>query len=136
MLLFQAAAGPDDGTPIMVCEEGIVFRDVLVDDPETHIRVRSRNILRGGGHELAIGGQTLKFRGDPSLLAKRLQGWASFLFDEFLPRARLIGRRRSPEGDRLIGQTTVTCSECSMSFLGLAGEIGLAAVPTANEDVE
>ena len=47
-----------------------------------------------------------------------------------------LTRRRSPQGDRLLLQKVTACPECRKTFLGLAGEIGLTAVPPAVEGVE
>ncbi len=132
LLLFQADA---DGFPIMICEEGVVYRDVVIDRRRTPIRTRAKSILRGGGFELIVGDRTFKFRDDPENLARRLRGWSAFLFDEFLPRARMLTRRRSTEGDRLISQKAITCPECRTTFLGLAGEIGLKSVPASGDSV-
>jgi uncharacterized C2H2 Zn-finger protein len=136
LLLFQASGGNDEAAPILICEEGVVYRNVVITDPRTPIRVRSRSLVRGGGHELTIDDSVFKFRDDPTLLARRLKGWAEFLFDEFLPRARQLVRRRSQIGDHLLSQKAMSCPECRQVFLGLTGEIGLAAVPPAVEEVE
>jgi hypothetical protein len=136
LLLFQASGGTDGAAPILVCEEGIVYRDTVITGPNPAIRVRARSLVRGGGYELTIDDQVYKFREDPTLLARRLKGWALFLFKEFLPRARLLTRRQSPQGDRLLRQKVTSCPECRKAFLGLAGEIGLTQVPPAVEGVE
>jgi hypothetical protein len=136
LLLFQASGGSDEAAPILVCEEGVVYRNVVIDDPDIPIRVRARSLVRGGGYELTIDDAVFKFREDPTLLARRLKGWAAFLFDEFLPRARLLTRRRSDIGDRLLLQKATKCAECRRMFLGLTGEIGLSAMPAANEEAE
>lgn len=114
----------------------MVYRDSIIAEPNPAIRVKSRSIVRGGGWELTIDERVYKFREDPTLLARRLKGWSAFLFKEFLPRARLLTRRRSPQGDRLLRQKVTACPECRRTFLGLAGEIGLTAVPPAVEGVE
>jgi hypothetical protein len=136
LLLFQASGGSDEAAPILVCEEGVVYRDAVITDPDTPIRVRARTLVKGGGWELTIGERVYKFREDPTLLARRLKGWALFLFIEFLPRARMLIRRRSEHGDRLLSQRLSACPECGKTFLGLAGEIGLENVRVAAEAVE
>ena len=136
LLLFQALGGADGGFPILVCEEGVVYRDSVITRADPTIRVRARSLIRGGGFELTIEDRAYTFREDPTLLARRLKGWAAFLFIEFLPRARMLTRRRSEHGDRLLLQKAASCPECRKTFLGLTGEIGLAAVPPANEGVE
>jgi hypothetical protein len=111
LLLFQASAGPEETGPILICEEGVVY-------------------------ELTIGDRVFRFREDPSLLARRLRAWALFLFIEFLPRARLLNRRRSEHGERLLSQRACVCPECGKTFLGLMGEIGLATLPVGSEGAE
>lgn len=136
LLLFQASGGTDGAAPILVCEEGVVYRESVITEPNPTIRVRAKSVVRGGGWEVTIEDRVYKFREDPSLLVRRLKAWSLFLFKEFLPRARLLTRRRSPQGDRLLRQKVVGCPECRKTFLGLAGEIGLTAVPPAVEGVE
>lgn len=136
LLLFQASVGTDAAAPILICEEGVVYRDVLITNPRTPMRVRARSLVRGGGFELTVGDRIFRFREDPTLLARRLKGWAEFLFDEFLPRARLLVRRRSEIGDQLLMQKATTCPECRRTFAGLVGEIGLTAIAPANQGVE
>lgn len=135
LLLFQASGGTDGAAPILVCEEGVVYRESVITDPDVFLKVRARTLVRGGGFELTIGETVYKFREDPTLLARRIKGWAQFLFDEFLPRARLLTRRRSEHGDRLIVDKMVKCTECRRIFLGLTGEIGLATVAPAQDGV-
>jgi hypothetical protein len=135
LLLFQASGGSEETAPILVCEEGVVFRDLVITDPRTPIKVRARSLVRGGGFELAIEERVFRFREDPTLLARRLKGWAEFLFNEFLPRARMLARRRSEIGDRLLMQKATTCPECKRTFAGLVGEIGLTAIAPAIGDV-
>lgn len=136
LLLFQASGGTDGAAPILVCEEGVVYRETVIADPNPVIRVKARSPVRGGGYEMTIGERVYKFRDDPTLLVRRLKAWSLFLFKEFLPRARLLTRRHSPQGDRLLLQKVTACPECRKTFLGLAGEIGLTAVPPAVEGVE
>lgn len=135
LLLFQASGGADGSAPVLVCEEGVVYKDLVVTDPATPVKVRARSLVRGGGYELTVGDAVFKFKEDPTLLARRLKGWARFLFDEYLPRARLLTRRRSDHGDRLLLEKVAKCPECRRVFLGLTGEVGLTSVPPALEGV-
>jgi len=132
LLLFQASGGPEETAPILICEEGVVYRDAIIDHPRTAIRVRTRPAVRGG-FELSIGERLFKVQDDPTQLVRRLKGWTEFLFEEFLPRARQLIRRRSPHGERLLLQKATKCTECEKTFLGLTGEIGLATMPAAVE---
>jgi hypothetical protein len=136
LLLFQASGGTDGAAPILVCEEGVVYRESVITGPNPVIGVKARSLVRGGGYEMTIDDRVYKFRDDPTLLVRRLKAWSLFLFKEFLPRARLLTRRHSPQGDRLLLQKVTACPECRKTFLELAGEIGLTAVPPAVEGVE
>jgi len=133
LLLFQASGGSDEAAPILICEEGVVYRDTVITDLATAVRVKVKSLVRGGGYELTVGDRAFRFEEDPTLLARRLKGWSEFLFEEFLPRARMLVRRRSPQGERLLLQKATTCTECRKTFLGLTGEIGLTALTAAVE---
>jgi hypothetical protein len=133
LLLFQASGGSDEAAPILICEEGVVYRDTVITNLASAVRVKVKSLVRGGGYELTIGDQAFRFEEDPTLLARRLKGWGEFLFEEFLPRARMLIRRRSPQGERLLLQKATTCTECRKTFLGLTGEIGLTALTAAVE---
>ena len=122
--------------PILICEEGVVFRDTIVRSGNVDIRVRVKPTNKGSGFELIIDDEKHAFADDPVVLAQRLRAWTQFLFEEFLPRARLLGRRRSARGDRLIAQKAAVCAACRQQFLALRGEIGLTPIPAADEEDE
>lgn len=129
LLLFQPTAGnTSDSAPILICEEGIVYRESILKDTRTRMEVVPRSKLMGGGYELKIGDARYPFREDPSLLVKRLKAWAAFLFDEFLPQARLIRDRQSAQLDRLLVSKLVECPECKRHFLGITGDLGRPSV--------
>ena len=137
LLLLQPSGDTDVTTdPILICEEGVVFRDSIVREGDADIRVRAKPAGKGGGFELQMGDEKYAFGDDPAVLARRLQEWARFLFQEFLPRARLLGMRRSARGDRLIAQKSAICPACLRQFLALRGEVGLTAPLNADEDDE
>ena len=130
LLLFQPMSvgneGREAGTPILICEEGIVYRDIIIKDPDTAISVRTNPAKPDKPYELIIGTRKLAFVQEPALLAKRLQGWARFLFLELLPAAREIERKRSPAKLRMFTrQKTQVCPECGNKFLALRGEVGI-----------
>lgn len=132
LLLFQASAEGEQA-PILICEEGIVYRDSLITRRDESIYVRAKSVVYGGGFELFIGKQKYWFRNDPIILAQRLTAWAEFLFDELLPRAKMLLNRRSVRGDRLLKQKRTTCPMCRHDFLWVHGDIGLPST-TLEED--
>jgi hypothetical protein len=126
LLLFQPmSVGGNDreaSAPILVCEEGVVYRDIVIKDPDISISVKERT----DRFELSVGKQKLVFEQEPALLARRLQGWAQFLFHELLPAAASLADRRTPGKLRpLTKQKTLLCPECGNSFLALRGEVGI-----------
>jgi hypothetical protein len=127
LLLFQPmSVGSGDreaGAPILICEEGIVYRDIIIKDIDTPISVKAKP---SGAYDLLIGKQKLSFDQEPALLARRLQGWARFLIRDILPAARALADRRNPAKLRpLMRQKTILCPECHNSFLALRGEVGI-----------
>ncbi|MCE9532389.1 MAG: hypothetical protein K8T89_14900 [Planctomycetes bacterium] len=126
LLLFQTMSigdGQDAGAPILICEEGVVYRDIVLKDPATPISYRKRT---DDEFELVIGKQKLLFNRSPALLAQRLQGWLRFLFEVILPATRDYLHTRSPGIlEPLTRQKVLRCPECGNSFLALRGEVGI-----------
>jgi hypothetical protein len=127
MLLFQpmsAGRGRESGSPILICEEGVVYRNIVIDDPETTIATRPAR--KGTGFDLIIGKRRLHFGQKPGLLERRLEGWVRFLFRELLPGAtRLVDAGSSTRLRKFRKQKTIQCPECGHSFLALRGDVGL-----------
>jgi hypothetical protein len=129
LLLFQPMSAGDDreaGAPILICEGGIVYRDIVVSDPQTPIYIHYRTMMAVRGFDLYIDKRKIHFRQEPALLLKRLEGWVEFLFKQLLPGAKAIAGRRTPAKLRpLLKQKTMLCPECGNSFLALRGEVGI-----------
>jgi hypothetical protein len=130
LLLFQPMGDDENdpllGSPILVCEEGVLYGEVLIDDANARIDVRQRSLFQGGGWEMRVGRVTIHFRKDPNPLKRRLQGWMRYLFRDFLPQAERVLVRRAPRLlDRLVREKLVNCPECQRPFLAMRGEVGL-----------
>ncbi len=126
LLLFQPmSVGGNDreaSAPILICEEGVVYRDIVINDPDISIVIKERS----DSYELSVGKQKLVFQQEPELLARRLRGWTQFVFRELLPASALLADRRTPGKLRpLMRQKTLLCPECGNSFLALRGEVGI-----------
>jgi hypothetical protein len=128
LLLFQpmsVGSARESGAPILICEEGVVYRDIVIKGPDLPIQVKSRSPSE---FELTIGRHKLTFDQEPALLARRLQGWARFLFRQMLPAARNLVDKHDPARLRpLVRQKTLICPECHNPFLALRGEVGILA---------
>lgn len=129
LLLFQPFSVGDDpeaADPILICEEGVVYRDLVIKDPAAAISIKGRSFP--SGWDLLVGRQKLSFRAEPTLLARRLKGWTRFVFQELRPAAEALKNRRSPDKIApLMKQKTLLCPECGSPFLALRGEVGLLA---------
>jgi DNA-directed RNA polymerase subunit RPC12/RpoP len=127
LLLFQpmsAGSGSESGSPILICAEGVVYRNLVIDDPETPIAARPAR--KGAGYDLIIGKKRLHFGQKPGLLERRLEGWVRFLFRDLLPSAMKRVDSGSPAKLREFRkQKTIQCPECGHSFLALRGDVGL-----------
>jgi hypothetical protein len=128
LLLFQPTSDigsdADPNTPILICEEGIVYRNIVIRDPETPIVVKEKQQVEG--YDLVIGKQRVVFAEDPTMTSKRLQVWVKFLFRDFLPSSVAVKGRRSPgKLKNLLWQKTMMCPECEHPFLALRGEVGI-----------
>ena len=130
LLLFQPMSDGESstasGTPILICEEGVVYRDAVLSDPRLDVEVKLRGLWQGGGYELVAGPLKLTFRQEPTLLARRLRGWVRYLFRDFLPKVDTVLHLHAPERlGKLLKQKEVVCPECWRAFLAQRGEVGL-----------
>jgi hypothetical protein len=138
-LLLFAPIGEEEmeqalSTPIRVCEEGVVYRDVVLTAEMPRPKVRARPLWLGGGYELTYGPLHVLCRQGPLILARRLEAWVDWLFTEFLPQAEGVRAWRSGERlERVARQKLVACPECGGSFLPLPGDVGLALADEAEE---
>ena len=129
LLLFQPMTDGDgenaSSDPILICEEGVVYRGHLISDPNAEVKIKAIPLWQRGGFELVCGNLRLQFRQEPVFLAKRLQGWIHFLFKVFLPTVDGMLKSRSRELlARMLRQKTITCHECHEPFLIRRGERG------------
>lgn len=97
-------------TPLIVIENGLVFRDVRVSTPaviEVHLR------RYGRGYDLHFGSHEFYYDRDPSPLAAQMSAWSIFaaraLSAEAVTVADEIDGRRL---ERLLGSVTYPCASC------------------------
>jgi hypothetical protein len=129
LLLFQPLTdiAPDATapSPILICDEGVFYRDKLLTEPLSDREVTPRAVWQGGGFELRLGSFRWTFRHDPKAVGRKLAGWTAYLFRDFLPGvdAAMKGRREGALEKLLAGQTTA-CGVCGRTFFPRIGEIG------------
>jgi len=125
LLLFQPMSIGKRGDPILICERGIVYRNLILYDPAIAISFRPRSII-SGGFEVIAGKQKLVLADDPAPLVRRLQGWLRILFQGILPAARpFVGTRGEDRLRLFVRQKTNQCPECGHAFLAQSGEVGI-----------
>ena len=129
LLLFQplteGASDSDQLAPILICEEGVVYRQLVLKPKKMEISVKAPTSRRDG-FILQIGNQEFPFRTDPSLIASRLRAWTQFLYRDFLPQVSQILERRSMRVlQRIVYQKRILCPECQQPSISVPGEIGL-----------
>ena len=130
LLLLQPAPNADEA-PILICEEGVVYRESVLASADARVAVRAKT---GGGFDLLLNNQRYPFKKNPAILVQRLTAWRAFLFEEFLPRADILQRRTSDLGDRLLNRHRRECGACGRDFYGLPGGMGLSDMPEDEDD--
>ncbi|HEY8503847.1 MAG TPA: hypothetical protein VIL46_04655 [Gemmataceae bacterium] len=130
LLLFQPTSNGEDepgpSAPVLVCEEGVAYRDALLTCDDLPVRVRTRPIWQGGGFELTAGSFRKQFRSDPSLLARRLEGWLTYLYRHFLPKVDSELARHAPgKLAAVLRQKMAYCPECGQPFLRRRHDVGM-----------
>jgi len=123
--LPDSGPGRRFGSVIEICDDGIRFGGTLLTAMPASIGVRVRSGSRGG-YEMMVGTLKFWFREDPDLLARKLERWCHFWFDEFLPQVKTVGATSAVAG-RLREREAVTCPECQLRFLACQGDLGIAA---------
>ena len=99
---------------------------ILIDAMPASIGVRFRSGSRAG-YELVVGTSKFWFRDDPDHLARRLERWCHFWFNEFLPLVPPPGPS-SLVAARMRDREARSCPECRQRFLACPGDVGIAVV--------
>jgi hypothetical protein len=120
-LLNQAVTDwpPDQTSPltVTVCTRGVLFQETLFTAMPAEIEVTERP---GGRYELVLGPCQFDFRDDPTDLARLLERWMSFYFQEFLPRsATMLDRPRSRPVPVPVPKPMLTCPDCREPFVAV-----------------
>lgn len=131
LLFFQSGAEFEEivgsPSPILVCEEGVLYRDHLIRDADGPVKLKARPLLHGGGFEMTAGTLSMQGRKGLLLLAKRLNGWHRYLFKDFLPGVEgVLNRRNRRKLTELLRSRTVKCPDCQRNFFQRRHDVGIA----------
>jgi hypothetical protein len=123
--IVAAEGGEEPMRPaeILLCAGGVWLQDVRF--VETPTVVEETQTPFGG--ELALGKHRFRGAGEIDALARRMERWSRFAFNDFLPRIAGVAAWRSPERAAILrAWGAAPCPECGRYMLARAGAIGVA----------
>ena len=108
---------------ILVCVGGVWLQEVRFT--ETPGVVEEARKLFGG--ELALGKHRFRGPGEIDALARRMERWFRFTFNDFLPRTAGVRTWQSPERAAILrAWGAAPCLECGRFLLPRVGAVGVA----------
>jgi uncharacterized C2H2 Zn-finger protein len=114
---------PMAAAEIMLCVGGVWLQDVRFTETPTPVEETQTAF---GGH-LAFGKREFRGAGEIDALARRMERWFRFAFNDFLPQTASVVAWRSPDrGAILRAWGAAPCPECGRYMLPRIGAIGAA----------
>jgi hypothetical protein len=103
----------------------LILRDALIHERPKALDVRPLPNSKGGGYALQVGPYLFQFSEPPEAIARRLEAWFGFFFEELLPKtADVLARPNAAGVKRLLRRLVVRCPECGIRFRALQGHNG------------
>ena len=121
----MAEAGRDKLAPVEVflCARGVVLQEVLFTQTPANIEVINKSI----GYDLILGEQRFRSTDDLDGLARRMERWFRYWFNEFLPMTINVVNWKPPDRAALMQAWGATpCPHCGKHLLARVGEVGVA----------
>jgi hypothetical protein len=121
----MAEAGRDKLGPVEVflCARGVVLQEVLFTQTPANIEVINKSI----GYDLILGEQRFRSTEDLDGLARRMERWFRYWFNEFLPMTKNVVNWKPPDRAALMQAWGATpCPHCGKHLLARVGEVGVA----------
>lgn len=130
LLLYCRIPGPAGGPSeeLLLCGRGMVFRDAVLREPPTEVKIRACEEWRGGGYEARFGQHRLRFNEPPGAVIDKLKNWSDFFLRDFLPQCEGVLKYRA--GERLqsvLGPAIMRCPACSKNVIPLPGQVAVTA---------
>jgi hypothetical protein len=111
---------------IVVCDRGIVFRNLLFNSIPHVIEAKARREEDGVSYELVVDDEHFRMEADAGPLAQRLKIWSHYFFGEFLPQIEDVLTWKAPGKPKpLYSQEPVPCPECRRFVLPRVGDVGV-----------
>jgi hypothetical protein len=115
----------DGKVPLEICAGGVRVADALLTEAPGSMEVKPA--ATGEGFDLVVGKHVLRFPTDPERLARRLERWCHYFFNEFVPQSLTVATDKpSTAGDKFRAREAKACPECRQSLLPRRGDVGLA----------
>ncbi len=121
-----AEEGRDKWSPVQIflCVRGVVLQEILFKQTPAHIEVTGK---AGGGFDLVLGERRFRSIQDLDGLARRLERWFRYWFNDFLPTTKSVVNWKPPDRAALMRAWGATpCPQCAKYLLARVGEVGVA----------
>jgi hypothetical protein len=110
-------------TEVFLCGRGVVLQEVLFDSIPGNLEVINK---AGGGYDLVLGGERFHSLENLDDLARRMERWFRYWFNDFLPTAKNVLNWKPPDRAALMRAWGATpCPECGKYMLTRVGEVGV-----------
>jgi hypothetical protein len=121
---IAAEGGRDNPGPaeIFLCVRGVVLQEVLFAQTPANIEVINKSI----GFDLILGEELFQSSDDLDGLARRMERWFRYWFNDFLPMTSNVIHWKPPDRAALMRAWGATpCPECGRNLLARVGEVGI-----------
>jgi uncharacterized C2H2 Zn-finger protein len=114
---------PMRAAEIMLCTGGVWLQEVRFTEAPTVVEETHTSF----GGQLALGKRRFRGAGEIDALARRMERWFRFAFNDFLPQMANVAAWRSPERAAILrAWGAAPCPECGRPMLPRVGAIGAA----------
>jgi hypothetical protein len=114
---------PMRGAEIRVCVGGVWLQDARFTEPPRDVELLRKSM----GCELSLGGRRFRSPDDLDGLARRMERWFRYYFQEFRPEAAQVQTWQSPDRSAILrAWGAAPCPECKRFLLARLGQVGVA----------
>jgi hypothetical protein len=128
---IMAEGGRDRLAPveIFLCVRGVVLQEILFTQTPANIEVINKSI----GYDLILGEQRFRSTDDLDELARRMERWFRYWFNDFLPTTKNVVNWKPPDRAALMRAWGATpCPEGGKCLLARVGDVGVAVDETVS----
>jgi hypothetical protein len=123
VVAVEGGEEPMRAAEIMLCAGGVWLQEVRFTEAPTVVEETRTSF----GGQLTLGKRRFRGAGEIDALARRMERWFRFAFNDFLPGTASVAAWRSPErGAILRAWGAAPCPECGHYMLPRVGAIGVA----------